>query len=116
MMSLARALGRADPQAAARCFGEDARLITPGATSRGRRAIGRALAQLFAPGSRIDVQESSLETARGMAVGSEHWRIRTLGRATGAPRGLEATVVLREMDGAWKLVVAALFPSPHGAC
>jgi ketosteroid isomerase-like protein len=113
MVSLTRAIGRADPDAAGRCFGEDARLVTPGATSRGRRAIGRALALLFAPGSRIDVRESSLQSGHGIAVGSERWRIRTLGGAAGPPRGLEATVVLREIDGAWKLVLATLFPGPH---
>jgi ketosteroid isomerase-like protein len=108
MAAFARAVGRADRDAAVDCFGEGACLITPGATTSGRRAIGSVLAQLFVRESRIDVQASSLESAHGMAVGFERWRVRSLGPVAALPRRLEATVVLRDVEGAWKLVVATL--------
>jgi hypothetical protein len=108
MAALAWAIGRADTDATVECFGEDACLITPRATTTGRLAIRSALAQLFSRESRIDVQASSLESAHGMAVGAERWRVRSLGPVARLPRKLEATVVLRDVEGAWKLVVATL--------
>lgn len=108
MATLASALARADGDAAAECFGEAGCLITPGATTTGRQAIGSVLARLFARESRVEVQASSMESAHGIAVGSERWRLRSPGPVAMLPRGLEANVVLRDVEGAWKLVVATL--------
>jgi hypothetical protein len=108
MVSLARAIGRGEPEAAARCFGEDACLITPGATTRGQQGIRRILGQLFTAESRIEVRASSLESAHGMAVGSERWQVRSPGPGAALARELEATVVMREADGIWALVLATL--------
>jgi ketosteroid isomerase-like protein len=106
--AFAASVTRGDLEAAARCFAKDACLVTPDATTvRGREGIRLILRQLIASGSRIEVQESSMLLAGEIAFGAERWLVATPG-SEGKPftRALTPTLVLRRLEGAWKLAVA----------
>jgi uncharacterized protein (TIGR02246 family) len=105
--ALAESISRGDLAAAARCFAKDACLVTPDATAvSGRSEIRPILRQLIASGSRIEVQESSVVLAGEVALGIERWTITTPG-SEGRPltRSLTPTMVLRRLEGVWKLAV-----------
>jgi uncharacterized protein (TIGR02246 family) len=106
--AFAKAVTRGDLEAAARCFAKDACLVTPDATTvRGREGIRPILRQLIASGCRIEVQESSMLLAGEIAFGTERWAFAIPG-SEGRPftRSLTPTMVLRRLEGAWKLAVA----------
>lgn len=106
--AFADSVTRGDLEAAARCFAKDACLVTPDATTvRGREDIRPILHQLIALGSRIEVQESSMLLAGEVAFGTERWSITTPGSG-GEPftRSLTPAMVLRRLEGTWKLAVA----------
>lgn len=105
---LATSITRGDLEAATSCFAKDACLLTPDATIvRGREEIRRILHQLIAAGSQIEVQESSIVLAGEVALGTERWLMSSAG-SEGEPftRALTPTVVLRQVEGVWKLAVA----------
>jgi uncharacterized protein (TIGR02246 family) len=107
--ALAKSISRGDLEGAARCFAKDACLVTPDATAvRGRQEIRPVLRQLIASRSQIEVQESSIVLAGEVALGTERWTITTPG-SEGRPftRSLTATLVLRRLEGVWKLAVAS---------
>jgi uncharacterized protein (TIGR02246 family) len=106
--AFAASVTRGDLDAAASCFAKDGCLLTPDATViRGRDEIRPILRQLIASGSRIEVQESSVVLAGEVALGTERWIVTSVG-ADGEPfsRTLTPTIVLRRLDGVWKLAVA----------
>jgi len=106
--ALAESISRGDLEAAARCFAKDACLVTPDATAvKGREEIRPILRQLIASGSRIEVQESSVVLAGEVALGTERWTITTPGsEGHSFTRSLTPTMVLRRLEGVWKLAVA----------
>lgn len=106
--AFAESVTRGNLEAAARCFAKDACLVTPDATTvRGREDIRPILHQLIASGSRIEVQESSMLLAGEIAFGTERWVITTPGsEGRSFTRALTPTMVLRQLEGAWKLAVA----------
>jgi uncharacterized protein (TIGR02246 family) len=106
--AFAESVTRGNLEAAARCFAKDACLVTPDATTvRGREDIRPILHQLIASGSRIEVQESSMLLAGEIAFGTERWVITTPGsEGKSFTRALTPTMVLRRLEGAWKLAVA----------
>ncbi|HEX7280143.1 MAG TPA: DUF4440 domain-containing protein [Solirubrobacterales bacterium] len=104
----ADAINRGDLEAATNCFAKDACLLTPDATTvRGREEIRPILHQLIVSGARIEVQESSIVRAGEVALGSERWAFATAG-AGDSPfiRTLNPTLVMRQLEGVWKLAVA----------
>jgi ketosteroid isomerase-like protein len=106
--ALAASISRGDLDAAAHCFAKDACLITPDATAvRGREEIKPILHQLIVAGSRIEVQESSIVLAGEVALGTERWQVTSAG-SEGEPftRTLTPTMVMRQIEGVWKLAVA----------
>jgi ketosteroid isomerase-like protein len=106
--ALAASISRGDLEAATSCFAKDACLLTPDSTVvRGREEIKPILHQLIAAGSTIEVQESSIVLAGEVALGSERWVLSSAG-SEGEPftRALTPTMVLRQIEGAWKLAVA----------
>jgi uncharacterized protein (TIGR02246 family) len=106
--ALANSISRGDLDGAASCFAKDACLLTPDATVvRGREGIRPILRQLIASGSRIEVQESSVVLAGEVALGTERWVVTSAG-SDGEPfsRTLTPTMVMREVEGVWKLAVA----------
>lgn len=107
-LAFAASISRGDLDAAAHCFTKDACLLTPDATAvRGRGEIRPILHQLIALGSQIEVQESSILHAGEVALGNERWLLTSAGSG-GEPftRTLTPTLVLREIEGIWKLAVA----------
>jgi len=106
--AFAASINRGDIDAAAGCFTKDACLLTPDATAvRGREEIRPILHQLIVAGSQIEVQESSIVLAGEVALGTERWVV-TSGGSEGSPftRMLTPTLVLRQLEGVWKLAVA----------
>jgi uncharacterized protein (TIGR02246 family) len=106
--AFADSISRGDLDAAASCFAKDACLLTPDSTViRGREGIRPILRQLIASGSRIEVQESSVVLAGEVALGTERWVVTSAG-SNGEPsaRPLTPTMVMREVEGCWKLAVA----------
>jgi ketosteroid isomerase-like protein len=106
--AFAASISRGDLDAAAYCFAKDACLVTPDATAvRGRDEIRPILHQLIALESRIEVQESSVVLAGEVALGTERWLVTSPGSdATPFTRALTPTLVLREVEGLWKIAVA----------
>ena len=106
--AFADSLSRGDLDAAASCFAKDACLLTPDSTViRGRDEIRPILRQMIAVGSRIEVQESSVVLAGEVALGTDRWVVTSAG-SEGEPfsRTLTPTMVLRQVEGVWKLAVA----------
>lgn len=106
--AFAEAISRGDLHAAARCFAKDACLLTPDATAvRGRDEIRPILQQLISLGTRIEVQESTVVLAGEVALGTERWQIESAGsEGETFTRTLTPTIVLRQVEGLWKLAVA----------
>jgi uncharacterized protein (TIGR02246 family) len=106
--AFAGSLTRGDLEGAANCFVKDACLVTPDSTTvRGREDIRRILHQLIASGSRIEVQESRMLLAGEIALATERWLITTPGsEGESFTRSLTPTIVLRRLEGVWKLAVA----------
>ena len=106
--ALAASISRGDLEGATSCFAKDACLLTPDATVvRGRAEIRPILHQLIVARSQIEVQESSIVLAGEVALGTERWVISSAG-SEGTPftRALTPTMVLRHLEGVWKLAVA----------
>jgi ketosteroid isomerase-like protein len=104
------ALNSGEVHRACACFTRDGCLITPDATTvEGREAIGAVLAQLVAVGAQISVEISAVLASGDVALGRERWTFR-LGAATGGcsyARESRPTLVLRRVEGEWKLAIAA---------
>lgn len=107
--SFVRALNQGDLGSAAACFARDGCLITPDATAiHGRDSIRPVLAQMVAGGTRIRVEASNSIRAGRLVLARERWLTRT-GEVEGLPieQILGATLVARQIEGAWKLTIAA---------
>jgi ketosteroid isomerase-like protein len=111
---LAGALNCGDLDAAAACFARDACLITPDATAvETRERIRPVLAQMIARRTEIVVELSSAIAAGDVVLLRERWRVRA-----GEPGGrveetLDPTLVLRQIEGDWKVSIAAPWSSIH---
>jgi ketosteroid isomerase-like protein len=106
--AFAASIGRGDLNGAACCFAKDACLVTPDATAvRGRDEIRPIIHQLIVLESQIEVQDSSILVAGEVALGTERWVVTSPG-SDGGPfsRALTPMVVLRQLEGVWKLAVA----------
>ncbi|HEV7481804.1 MAG TPA: nuclear transport factor 2 family protein [Solirubrobacterales bacterium] len=111
---LVRAINQRDLDAAARCFAKDACLLTPDSTAiRGRDEIRPILAQMIARSPQIEVQASSVLVAGDVALAKERWVTRSAGAQDAVfVQESTATLVLRQLEGVWKLGIAALWGSP----
>lgn len=105
-----RALYVGDLDAATACFARDGCLITPDATAvHSRERIRPLLAQLIARRTEIEVELSNVVGAGEVALANERWRVRS-GIGDEAPRveqTLSPTLVLRQIEGEWKIAIAA---------
>lgn len=113
-LAFADSISRGDLDGATSCFTKDACLLTPDATTiRGREEIKPILHQLIVTGARIEVQESSIVRAGEVALGTERWAFTSAGTG-GAPftRTLNPTLVMRQLEGVWKLAVAMPWARP----
>lgn len=106
--AFADSISRGDLDGATACFAKDACLLTPDSTViRGREEIRPILRQMIALGSRIEVQESAVVLAGEVALGTERWLVTSPG-SEGEPfsQTLTPTMVMRQVEGVWKLAVA----------
>lgn len=106
---LAQALNARNLDAAAACFAKDACLLTPDSTAiRGRNRIRAVLVQLIARRTQIEVELSSVLGAADVALVRERWTIGSDG-VEGArfEQICSATLVLRLIEGEWRLAIAA---------
>ncbi len=105
----ARALNAGDLEGAASCFARDGCLITPDATAiHGREHIRGVLAQMVRRRTEIRVELSSSISAGEVLLIHQRWRIRTGEQ----PRHhfeqtADAVLVVRRIEGEWKLSIAA---------
>lgn len=105
----AQALNQGDLDGAASCFARDGCLITPDATAvHGREHIRDVLGQLVRRRTEIRIELSSSISAGDVLLVHQRWRIRTGER----PRQrfeqvADAVLVVRQIEGEWKLSIAA---------
>jgi uncharacterized protein (TIGR02246 family) len=98
-----------DLDSAASCFARDGCLITPDATAiHGREHIRTVLAQMVSQRTEIRVELSSSVSAGDVLLVHQRWRI----RSGEQPRQhfeqtADAVLVLRQIEGQWKLSIAA---------
>jgi ketosteroid isomerase-like protein len=107
--AFAAALNAGQLEAATACFARDACLLTPDATTiRGRDHIRAILCQLIAMRPTVEVEQRGMLIAGDVALGTETWTIRLNGlELTPFAQTSETTAVLRRIEGAWKLQIAA---------
>ena len=108
---LPRLLSSGNLDAATACFAMDACLLTPDGTAiHERRNIRPLLAQMVARHMRIEVELSNLLLSGDVAFVRERWRLSAAG-ADGSRFEQETNpeLVLRQVEGQWKLAIAALW-------
>jgi ketosteroid isomerase-like protein len=107
-IGLARALSNGDLDSATACFAKDACLITPDGTAiYGRDGIRPVLAQLISRRVEIDVQFSNVVGGDGALLACERWRIRSGASGTRLSQITDPILVMRPVEGSWKIAVAA---------
>ena len=107
-LGLARALSDGDLGAALACFAREACLITPDATAiHGRDRIGPVLAQLIASGIEVEVESSTVVAGDGVVLACERWLVRSGVASSRFARTIHPTLVMRQVEGSWKLAIAA---------
>jgi ketosteroid isomerase-like protein len=104
----AEALSAGDLDAAAACFARDGCLVTPDATAiYGRERIREVLAQM------VGRTEIRIELSSSIGVGEvvlvhQRWRVRSGDRAGARfEQTSDAILVVRRIEEAWKLSIAA---------
>ena len=105
----AQALNRGDLDDAAACFARDGCLITPDATAvHGREQIRDVLAQMIWARTEIGIDLSSSILAGEVLLLHQRWRICS-GKSPRErfERTVDAVLVVRRIEGSWKLSIAA---------
>jgi ketosteroid isomerase-like protein len=110
-LSLAQLLNVGNLDAAAACFARDACLLTPDATAiHDRQHIRPVLAQLIARRAQIAVEQSNVIVAGDVAFVRERWLVQAIGAAgSHFEQACDPALVLREVEGSWKISIAALW-------
>ena len=105
----AQALSAGDIDAAAGCFARDGCLVTPDATAiYGRERIREVLAQMVRRRTEVQVELSSSIGAGEVVLIHQRWRIRSGDRpGKRFEQTSDAILVVRQVEEAWKLSVAA---------
>lgn len=108
-LSFPAAVSAGELDVAAACFARDGCLITPDATAiHGRESIRRVLAQMIIRRTEIEVELSTAVGASEVVLIHQRWRIRS-GEQTDErfEQIADAILILRWVEGAWKLSIAA---------
>jgi uncharacterized protein (TIGR02246 family) len=106
--AFAAVLSAGDLERAAACFARDGCLITPDGTAiHGRDRIKPVLAQMVVRRTEIEVELSNSIPAGDVMLVHERWRIRAGEDSAQFEQTLHPTLVLRQIEGAWKLAIAA---------
>ena len=105
--AFASVLSAGDLERAAACFARDGCLVTPDGTAiHGRPQIRAVLAQMVARRTEIDVELSNSIRAGEVVLVRERWRVRAGEVGAQVEHTLHPTLVLRQIEGAWKLSIA----------
>ena len=105
--SFASVLSAGDLERAAAYFARDGCLVTPDGTAiHGRQRIRSVLAQMVIRRTQIEVELSNSISAGEVMLVREQWRVRAGEDAAQTEQTLHPTLVLRQIEGAWKLAVA----------
>jgi ketosteroid isomerase-like protein len=109
LTSFAAALSRGDLRAATACFTREGCLITPDRTAvHGRGAIAAVLAQLIDRRTEIEIDRVVVRRAGDVALASSHVTMRSDGpEGTRFVQACDPTMVIRRVEGSWKLAVIA---------
>lgn len=104
-----KALNRGDLKTAVGQLARGACFVTPDATViYGRQRIRGVLGQLISIGFQAQTGQRSALVLDDFALVSDRWTTRVGGEnGAGHRRDLRATTVLRQLEGSWKLLVAA---------
>lgn len=90
------------------CFVRNGCLITPDATAiHGRDRIRPVLAQLILRRTEITVEGSTTVSGGDVAMAYERWRISTGVGEAQYTRTIYPTLILRRIEAAWKVAIAA---------
>lgn len=110
-LSLPRLLSVGDLDGAAACFARDGCLLTPDATAiHDRDHIRPVLAQLIARRARIEVEQGSTIVAGEVAFVHQRWLFEAPTESGERfAQKCEPALVLRELEGSWKISIAALW-------
>ena len=108
-LSFTQAVSAGDLEAAAICFARDGCLITPDATAiHGRESIRRVLAQMIVRRTEIEVELSTAVGAGEVVLIHQRWRIRSGAEEAGRfEQTADAVMIMRRVEGTWKLSIAA---------
>lgn len=108
-LSFPAAVSAGELEAAAQCFARDGCLITPDATAiHGRESIRRVLAQMIVRRTEIEVELTSAVGAGEVVLIHQRWRIRSGEQTDGRFEQIaDAILIVRRVEGAWKLSIAA---------
>jgi uncharacterized protein (TIGR02246 family) len=105
--TFASVLSAGDLEQAAACFARDGCLVTPDGTAiHGRDRIRSVLAQMVIRRTEINVELSNSISAGDVMIVHEQWRVRTGEGDAQIEETLCPTLVLRQIEGAWKLSIA----------
>jgi ketosteroid isomerase-like protein len=110
-LALPKLIGAGNVAAATGCFARDACLLTPDATAiHSREHIRPVLAQLVARHIRIEVEHSNVLVAGDVAFAREHWQVTAHdGSGSHYEQLCSPTMVLKRIEGSWKVSIAALW-------
>jgi uncharacterized protein (TIGR02246 family) len=108
-LRFAQALNEGDLDRAAACFARDGCFITPDATAvHGREGIRDVLAQMVVRRTEIQIELSSTIAAGEVIFANQRWRIRSGEQSEGRlEQTADATLILRQIEGTWKLSIVA---------
>jgi uncharacterized protein (TIGR02246 family) len=105
--AFASVLSAGDLEQAAACFARDGCLITPDGTAiHGRDRIRSVLAQMVIRRTEIEVELSNAISAGDVMLVRERWRVRVGESSPRFEQTLHPTLVLRQIEDAWKLQIA----------
>jgi uncharacterized protein (TIGR02246 family) len=105
--ALASALSAGDLDQAAACFARDGCLVTPDGTAiHGRDRIRTVLAQMVIRRTEVEVELSNSISAGDVMLVHERWRVRAGEGSAQFEQTLHPTLVLQQIEGAWKLSIA----------
>jgi uncharacterized protein (TIGR02246 family) len=100
-------LSAGDLERAAACFTRDGCLVTPDGTAiHGREQIKQVLVQMVIRRTAIEVELSDTIVAGDVMVARERWRVEAGEGDARLEQVLHPTLVLREVEGTWKLAIA----------
>ncbi|HEU5061758.1 MAG TPA: nuclear transport factor 2 family protein [Solirubrobacterales bacterium] len=106
--TFASVLSAGDLEGAAACFARDGCLVTPDGTAvHGRDRIRSVLAQMVVNRTEIEVELSSSISSGEVMLVRERWRVRSGENGGQLEQTLHPTLVLRQIEAAWKLSIAA---------